>query len=351
MSIVHESEVQRQHVRLQLPMRVHVGNESCIADDWSNSGVAIKWTDQHKILHGDHLTSGQMINAVLGFSFDGFNLTMPMQLEVRYIDKRKERVGFRFVDLNPRSTSLLRYVVGAYVSGEMVRAGDVIHIAGRHNFMQPRKIPAADVGLTPMQRLKNKLRRSALASVVTVLSLAAFGYVVLGMYERVFVVTTNAAQVTTDYTTLASPVTGRIYFQPDMYDKQVKKGTPLAMVKTDTGNMAGVDSSCDCIVKARVVENEAMVSRGDVVLRLVPQRAATYVETRVPAQDAVRLAVGKRAVLEFPGHDATVQGKITAIRVDQFGAPSTVLVQPEKSLPVEWVDDPVSVRFDTLLFD
>ena len=350
LSIVHESEVQRQHVRLQLPMRVHVGNENFVADDWSNSGVALKWTDEQKKLHGEELKSGQIISSVLEFEFDGFDLSMPMQLEVRYIDKRKSRIGFRFVDLNPRTTSLLRYVVGAYVSGEMVRAGDIIHIAGRSNFMQPRKMPSADVGLTTTQRLQKKLRKALLSGVVLVASLAAFSYVVLGMYERTFVVKTNMAQVTADYTTLASTVTGRVYFQPNILDKEVKKGTPLLMVQTDKGNMVSVDSPCDCIVKKREVENEGMVSRGDVVLRLVSRHAVPYVETRVPAEQAVRLAVGKRAVLEFDGHKRYLDGKIVAIRADDFGAPADVMIQPSEALPVAWVDDPVEVRFDTLLF-
>jgi alginate biosynthesis protein Alg44 len=350
LSIVHESEVQRQHVRLQLPMYVQIGGESFSADDWSNSGVALQWGDAQKKVLGDTLKSGSVISSQLCFAFEGFDLNMPMQLEVRYVDTKKNRVGFRFIDLNTRQTSLLRHVVSAYVAGEVVRAGDLIHIAGRSNFSQPRKIPSANAGLTPFQRLKNKLRKSLLTTAVALCSTAAFAYVVLGMYERTFVVKTNMAQVSADFSTLASTVTGRVYFQPDLLDKEVKKGQPLLMVQTDKGNMVSVDSPCDCIVKKREVENEAMVSRGDVVLRLLSVHSIPFIETRVPAADAVRLAVGKRAVLEFAGHKRYLDGKIIRITSDEFGAPADVLIQPSDTLPVSWVDDPVEVRFDTLLF-
>lgn len=350
MAIVHESEVQRQHVRLQLPMRVHIGGSVMIADDWSNSGVAIHWGEDQKALLGESFKPGSVITSVLGFEFEGFELSMPMQLEARYIDKRKNRVGFRFVDISQRHTSLLRYVVGAYVAGEMVRAGDIIHIAGRNNFMQPRKMPSADVGLTPSQRFRKKLRKFSIGGVVAALSISAFIYVVIGMYERTFVVKTNMAQVSADFTTLSSTVSGRVFFQPNLLDKEVKKGQPLLMVQTEKGNMVSVDSPCDCIVKKREVENEAMVSRGDVVMRLVSNLVVPYVETRVPADQAVRLAVGKRAVLNFSGHERYLDGTIIRIRSDEFGAPADVMIQPSETLPVSWVDDPVEVRFDTLLF-
>ena len=66
------------------------------------------------------------MQATLLFPFDGFELSLPVDLEVRYINAEGGRIGCRFANLTKRHISSLQFLVGAYVSGEVVNAGDVI---------------------------------------------------------------------------------------------------------------------------------------------------------------------------------------------------------------------------------
>lgn len=349
-AIVHESEVQRQHVRLQLPIGVVIGDVKREADDWSSSGLALSFDGELEKTLGATLSVGQIVESQLYFVFEGFELSMPMRLEIRYIERAKKRMGCRFTNISERQLSLLHYVVSAYVAGELVRAGDLISIAGRNSQLQSRKVPSSTEGLTPAQLMKMKMHKMMLSSLVGVASFAALAYVALGVYERSYVVSASSAEVKADASAVMASAGGHVFFQPNLLDAKVKKGQPLAMIQTEKGNMVSVDSPCDCIVKDTLVGNQEMVATGKPLVSLTSLTSVPYVEARVSADDAVRLATGHVAMLNFTGNGRSIKGKITRIKVSESGAQALVTIAPVEALPVSWVDDPVSVRFDTLLF-
>lgn len=350
LAIVHESEVQRQHVRLQLPIKVQLENLMFDTDDWSSSGVALSWQGDVEKVFGKSMSSGHMLDAVLHFGFDGFELSMPVKLELRYLERGKSRAGFRFTNVNDRQLSLLHYVVSSYVSGELVRAGDLIQIAGRNNQLQSRSIPSQMAGLTPAQIAKVKMRKATYTAAVALTSMFALAYVLVGFYEHSFVVKAQSAEVKADSSVVMASAGGRAFFQPNLIDSKVKKGQPLAMIQTDKGSMVSVDSPCDCIVKELLVANQQLVAQGNTLVALTSMNAVPFVEARLPADEAVRLATGKNAVLDFTGNGKTIKGKISRIKVGESGSQALVTIVPAETLPVTWVDDPVDVSFDTLLF-
>ncbi len=349
-AIVHESEVQRQHIRLQLPIKVSIGDFTLDTDDWSSSGVALTWDGSDEDAFASSVAVGHIVDANLLFRFEGFDLSMPMKLELRYIERSKQRAGFRFTNVNERQLSLLQYVVGAYVSGEVVRAGDIIQIVGRNNQLQSRSIPSDKAGLNASQLFKMKMRKLFYSSLVVAASVAAVAYIVMGMYERSFVVVASSGEVMADASTVVSTASGKALFPPKLLDSKVKKGQPLVSIQTEKGNTVSVDSPCDCIVKELLVANHGDVSTGDELVTLTSVDAEPYVEARVPADQAVRLATDNLAVLNFTGMHQTIAGKITRIKVGESSSQAVVTIAPVDALPVTWVDDPVDVRFDTLLF-
>ena len=348
LSVVHESEAQRQQVRLQMPAQIEIGTSTLEAVDWSHGGIAIKWTEEsaHTIQQG--LNIGKILKAKMMFPFAGFDLSLPVDLEVRYVNAERERIGCRFMNLNQRNISMLQYLVGAYISGEVINAGDVMDVVGRNNFTRERKIPLADDELSPYGRFKRKVGKTTASIVVLAVSVAVFSYLAMSLYERIFVVAAKSAQVTADFVTITAPSSGVVFYKMQK-DQVVKKGAPLIIVNSLTGNTISVDSPCDCIVKETLLAEQERAAKGQPVMRLVDRDAVTYVNAYVPNEDVIRFGPDQEALIRLPGHHNYFRGVVDSVRTSGDSSPITIVkVMPEKKLPSTWVDDPAVVKFDTL---
>lgn len=348
LAVVHESEAQRQQVRLQMPAQIEIGTDRLEAVDWSGGGMAIKWseTSAKSIQHG--LTEGKILKAKLLFPFEGFDLSLPVDLEVRYVNAERERIGCRFTNLTPRAMSMLQFLVGAYISGEIVSAGAIMDIVGRNNFTKERKMPVAEEELSPWARFKRRVGKTTASLVVLIVSLLVFGYLAMSLYERIFVITAKSAEVAADVITITAPTRGIVFFKLQK-DQIVKKGSPLVLVNSITGQTVSVDSPCDCIVKETLVAEQERASKGQPVMRLVDQDAVTYVNAFVPNEEVIRFGANQEAMIRLPGHSNYIHGVVKNLRTSSDGSSLTeVKIAPEIKLPATSVDDPALVKFNTL---
>lgn len=348
LAVVHESEAQRQQVRLQMPAQIEIGTERLEAVDWSGGGIAVKWTESSAKSIQQGLTAGNILKAKLLFPFEGFMLSLPVDLEVRYVSAERERVGCRFTNLTPRAMSMLQFLVSAYISGEVVNVGGLMDVAARNNFTKERKIPLPEEELSPWARFKRKVGKTTASFVVLVVSLLVFGYLALSLYERIFVITAKSAEVAADVITITAPTRGIVFFKLQK-DQLVKKGAPLVIVNSITGQAVSVDSPCDCIVKETLLAEQERASKGQPVMRLVDQDAVTYVNAFVPNEEVIRFGADQPAMIRLPGHSNYIHGVVKNLRTSSDGSTLTeVKIAPETKLPAAWVDDPALVKFNTL---
>jgi alginate biosynthesis protein Alg44 len=114
--IVHEAEVHRQHVRLKIPIGVEVDGTRYVVDDWSMGGfgVATPITSRQP---------GERFPVRLIFPFEDFEVSLRLDCLMVYVDPEAERFGCRFLALSQGQLSLFRYLVDAYLSGEIVTGG------------------------------------------------------------------------------------------------------------------------------------------------------------------------------------------------------------------------------------
>lgn len=334
--IVHEAEVQRQYVRLQLPVEVEIAGKRYVSDDWSGGGLSIRWSVEERAASSTLIREGAQFSAVMLFKFGLFDINIPVNLEVRHISDAKGRIGCRFANVNPGQQSLLQFIVNAYITGEIVRVGDVIDIVARDNTARPRSIPAGDV---------NPARRSLGWFAVMGATAALALYIGLGIWERAFVVSMDAAAVMSEPLVVEAPKLGRLFYQPIKPGQKVTKGTPLLSVQTVKGNMESVDSPCNCVIRDRLLDNHARVSTGDPVLRLISTDAAPYVQAHLATAQALRLKPGMAATIALPG--GTVSGHVSSIEAGEGGM-ATVYVEPEEKLAADVVGGPATVRVSTL---
>ena len=124
--VVHEAEVHRQHVRLKIPINVEIDGSAFTVDDWSMGGFGIF----------SEMTSrqpGERFPVKLIFPFEDFEVTLRLDCQMVYILEESTRFGCRFLGLSQGQLALFRYLVDAYLSGEIVSGGDILAIAGREN--------------------------------------------------------------------------------------------------------------------------------------------------------------------------------------------------------------------------
>jgi mannuronan synthase len=346
-NIVHEAEANRQHVRITLPAKVRIGNDVFDAADWSSGGISLEMPGNRDI--SDSIEKGRVLPAEVNFLFEGFEMAVPLNLEVVNIDRNRGRVGCKFHDLDRRQRNIIQYFVSAYMSGELVRVGDIMDVVARNNMTKARNIPDAKAGMTMAQIQKQKLDKTVRTALVTVISLALLAYIATSIYERFFIVKAHTARVVAEMLTVDTPSGGKIFYAALPADTAVKKGQPIFTVASDTGTVTSADSPCDCIIKNRLMDNNRIVKKGEPALELVRPDAKPFVEASISNEQAVKLEVGQETLLALPGHDTYIRGQVQSIQtVDSAHENSTVVITPVDPLPVEYVDDPVEVRIDTL---
>ncbi len=346
-NLVHEAEAQRQHIRIPLPVHVSVAGITVVAMDWSNGGVGLQLPDGTPF--PKELQQGHKLDATILFPFEGFGMSLPVRVEITYSDANKGRVGCRFVEMNRQQQSVIQYFVTAYVSGEVIRVGDIMDVVARNNHTRARNLPDAYAGLSAAEIAKRKLATKLKFGALALIGFLLIGYILTSVYERMFIVKATSGRVTAEMLTVDAPAGGKVFYNPIAADTKVSKGQSLLTVSTVQGNIVTVDSPCDCIVKRRLSDNNRLIRKGEPALELVRPDAATSVEAYIPQKYAVKLSIGEEALLAMPGKGRYMRGNITAIQAGKgLKGNSLVKLAPAQKLSAEAVDDPVEVRVDTL---
>jgi mannuronan synthase len=131
--IVHASEVHRHHPRYRLPIEVEVEGLRHRVVDWSLGGFAVDAGP------GPH-RPGERLPVRLIFAFDDFEMVMRFEVRLVYVERRPPRFGCTFVGMSRGQMAVFRYLIDAYLSGELVSAAEVLRIRPQ----EPDPIAVAD---------------------------------------------------------------------------------------------------------------------------------------------------------------------------------------------------------------
>ncbi len=338
-NIVHESETQRQYIRVKLPVKLEINGVRYDTTDWSAAGLAISVTSDSNI----NLQPKHIYQATLIYEFENFSLSVPIELEVLHIDSNSGRIGCRFQNITPQQQSIIQYMVSAYISGELVQAGDILNIVARNNHTNPRKIPEAK------NTAGRKIANYGRIALLTIIAALLIFVIATGIYERLFIIKTNSAQVVAEQLVVDLPKSGRINYRDIAINSQVKYGEPLLAITTSDGNIISLNSPCDCIIKRRLLTNGRKASKGEAAFILVHSNANPYIEGYINNKDATRISTNHKVIISLPGATNTISGKIIDIRAaaSEAGKP-VIVVQPDISLPASTIDDPAEVKIDIL---
>src|SRR5262245_45968355 len=194
--IVHESEVHRQHVRLKIPILVEIDGIRHQVDDWSIGGLAVE-----SVLTSRKPDERFWVRLI--FPFDEFELTMRREARMVYVDQEHGRFGCTFLGVSERHAEVLRYLVDAYLAGELVSAGDLLQARARDDTAPVPMQTAPDEGPWPAKRRYRAYASFALAG-LALLAVAAFG-----VWERYFAIGAVTATIEAPVVDVRAPIAGR----------------------------------------------------------------------------------------------------------------------------------------------
>lgn len=340
--ISHEAEVHRQHVRLKIPIFVEFGGRRYEVDDWSMGGFGIE-----SKLEGHR--PGATLTVKMIFPFDGFELSMRLPCEVVYVVAGLDRFGCRFLTLNQGQLALFRYLVDAYLSGEVVTAGDILRVRGQDPALALRETPVYDPYAEPPSRWARA--RHALGLVLaSVVGLGLIGLIWLGLEERYFRLEVDDAVVTVPSSTLVAPAASEVAFYAVDVGASVAAGDALGSLTTlDGGRTVVLNSPCDCVVREIIAARGQNVPAGGTLIALAAADRPVTIEARLPLDQTTRIATGDDITWQFAG-EAPRAGAITRVVARQSGndaeaGRARVVIRPDRPLELDDVGRYASVRF------
>lgn len=363
--VVHESETQRQSVRVRLPATLRLRD-----DEGGRSRHAVRNLSAGGLSFasdGHDLREGQRVTGELAVHLDSIGITVPVTVLIRRADS--QACSGEFDDLDPQAAASLRQVITAYISGEIVSAGDMLHTLNRDNFTSPRKAKGAQHGAPT-----NRARAFAGTFASLAIGVLAFGYVASELYGLLFVTSSSVAAVEGTSFPVSMPREGT--FRSLVAEgNAVEKGAPLGTFETPmleivrsealaadlsadrldqllTNTIKGtVTSPCNCRVQRQLVADGQFAGKGQQVFQLVDMDAEPVVTARFGYKRLGELKPGREVRVSVAG-SGTVGGEIMRVA----HAPGTsdsileVVVKPSQPLPSEYINRPAQVSMMTPAF-
>jgi alginate biosynthesis protein Alg44 len=339
--ITHEAEVQRQHPRYRLPVKcIHNGMQLAVVDV-SVGGIGLRTGSLD-------VKAGNVLDLTLAFPFSGYELTLPINAEVRYVAEEHNRIGLRFVDVSPRQHSLLRFMLDAYLSGEVVEAGDVLDVVSRRNEGKTREVPPKPQPQGLAAKLAHHGRSVAGYVGLGAVTLLLVGFIGASLFERFYLIPGQSAQITADLVTVPAPSNGQLTFVAA--GNEVRAGEPLLTIQGTQGNSIVIDSPCSCVVQARYSRTANFVREGMPILTLREKLSTPYITASIPNDQVLRFYKGASAVIEYADGTRVKETNIERLpSFDDHAAAGRFIVKlaPGRELGASTIGQPVSVVFNT----
>ncbi|MEL7470960.1 MAG: alginate biosynthesis protein Alg44 [Pseudomonadota bacterium] len=328
-AIVHEAEVQRQHARLRVPLRIDISNQMFDAFDWSVGGFSLETATT--------LGLGlQTVDVTLHINFNEFAILQPMRAQMRHetpTTSGQVRTGFEFVDVTRDQTSTLRYVSGAILSGELVHSGDLFAVVNRDNSAKARKKePPA-----PTIAERFSIGRMLTFAAAFVFVVGILGLVASIIYERAFLISATVAEVTIPAIDVRAPQDGVLVFTAAGAGGALTNGSPMLGIEQADGAVRYMDSPCDCSVLDTNAEPGMFVRAGEPVMRITNADQRVQVRAFFDPEAVKSLNGTERAELRFLGTTDTVSGSIESVHLDQNSGQVAVIISPATDLPISLV--------------
>lgn len=271
--------------------------------------------------------------ARLMFQFDGFAVTLVVDVEVREGEAGSGEAELIFIRPTGPHLPQLRHILNAFIAGDLVGLGQAIGVAGTAAPKGPKLAGVPESRLSP--------RRVMGGAGVALLSLALVAVAGTLAYQSLFVtqVPTLGTVVSTGEVMRAT-TTGQILFM----DPGARKGDVVVAIQAASGDVQSLVMPCDCDVVATGVGEGSTVLIGEPVLQLASASDERLVEVVLPPEMLFGLSNADRIQLTFRS-GATTLATVEPSRLTGPGAEARpVLLRPGVTLATDMIGGSAEVR-------
>lgn len=344
--IVHEAEIHRQHVRLKIPVTVEIDGSRFLADDWSMGGFGVQGQLTSKQV-GEHL------QARLIFPFEEFELSLRLECQLVYALEDGSRYGCRFTSMSAGQVLLFRYVIDAYLSGEILSAGDVLALAGRESTAASRR---GDDDPLALEDRQGRLARRWLGYGLMGAAAAGLAFLVWhGVEERWLSARAETAVIEAPLYRPRAPAAGILEAAPpkDIFEP----GDAIGFITSADGTKVPLASPCECVLLDWRFGRGQYVLPGEPLALLVDASQPLAVRAEVAPRMAGRLTSGSLAEIVLPGGEVVpgqverldFTDRLTALAAGHEERAATdavdVVVRPDRPIDFDALGAVVEVRF------
>ena len=359
-NVVHEAVDERQHVRSKLPARVVLSGAddsfACELQDISLGGLGLRCSRE--------LPQGALYDAAIQLELNQVALTIDARVKV--IAERGGLIGVEFVELEPRKRDILRYLLSAYLSGEIADINGLFNVMQRENYIKQRK-QSQGGARTRLERARALLGSAGYLAA----GLAVAGVLAYKSYLLFFSVPASQALVSADAHILSMPENGYVRFLLPTGVHRVKAGEPIASVSTqlatsfttpadlealarlsqnDLQSLLGrtliettLASPCDCYVYFPSKPTDGYAYKFAELAHLIPADDDLYVKASFPFDKLKGLRDISAIDLQVFGEPEPRKGTVIRSAVDAENQALVLSIKPDQALPLTAYQQPVTV--------
>ncbi len=360
-NVVHEAIDERQYVRTKLNARVLLSAtgqpsfESTL-QDISLGGIGL--------VHADPLKIGSLYNASIKLRLNQIDLNIDSKVKI--VSQRGQEVGAQFVDLDTQKRDILRYIITAYMSGEIADINGLFNVMQRENYIKERKHTYASA-----RSAGDRLKAMTGTLLYTAAGIAALSFVAYKSYMLLFRIPALQAQVSANAQVISMPDNGYVKFLLQPGQTEVKAGEPVASISTqlatsftspadmkavadlspgDLQTLLGratietvINSPCDCQVYFPSKPLDGFGYKQAPLMHLLPKNEDLFVTANVPFDKLADISRVTSVDLQVFGLDERFTGTVVDSRVDELNKNLALTIRPDTRLPAQAYLKPVSV--------
>lgn len=360
-NVVHEAVDERQYVRTKIPARVLLQSSGehikCEIEDISLGGLGLRCPHE--------LKPGSLHNASI--QLDLHKVVLKIDVRIKVTSLQGEVIGAQFIDLDGQKRDILRYIISAYMSGEIADVNGLFNVMQRENYIKQRKHKFA-TERTQWERVQ-ALLGSALYLLAGLLIATVLAY---KAYLFFFRVPATQAIVSADAHIISMPENGYVKFLVPAGTERVKAGQPIATVstqlatsfttpadlkaladisQTDLQALLGrsliettIASPCDCYLYLPKKMTDGYGYKFAELVHLIPvEENSLFVRASFPFDKLKDLNDIGSIDLQVFGVGDSLRGTVIGSALDPVTQELLLQISPTKPLPVTAYQKPVAV--------
>ena len=358
-NMVHEAVDERQHVRSKIPAKVTLSGGiapiECLIEDISLGGAA---------LHCEQpLKSGSLLFASIHLRLNAIVLNIDAKIKV--VSQREGLLGVEFIELDEQKRDILRYILSAYMSGEIADINGLLHVLQRENYIKQRKQK------TGSPRGGWERLRAGLGSLLFLCAgMFLAGLLFYKLYLLFFHVAANQALVSSNAYVVSMPENGYVKLLVEA-NQRVPAGQPIASVSTQLATsintpadlealarLAPADSEallnrslietviaspCDCIVYLPNKRQDGYAYKLDELAHLLPVDEDLFVKASFPFERLKDVSRVSSVELSLFCSNAPIAGTVVDSALDSLNQALELTIRPNQPLPLESYRKPLAV--------